>query len=231
MNALSGIYCIENIINHKKYIGYSKNIQRRWNYHKSLLKNDGHENKFLQRAWNKYGEHNFVFYIIELCPTQELIESEQFYIKYFCSMNDNFGYNLNLGGIGNLGWIPTEENIRNKSVAVTGDKNPMFGIKHKEETKKMFSQQRINNKNGVGNKNSLCKKRKNSSSQYYGVCSNKKSKNKPWSAFFINNCKTKNLGMFEREIDAAMAWDAMSWNTFHDITKLNFPENIGNNNV
>ena len=27
---LSGIYCIENLVNHKKYIGMSRDIKRRW---------------------------------------------------------------------------------------------------------------------------------------------------------------------------------------------------------
>ena len=35
---ITGIYKIENKINNKKYIGQSKNIHRRWNQHKTLLK-------------------------------------------------------------------------------------------------------------------------------------------------------------------------------------------------
>ena len=36
-NIISGIYCIENKVNNKKYIGQSKNINDRWYKHKNEL--------------------------------------------------------------------------------------------------------------------------------------------------------------------------------------------------
>ena len=43
----SGIYKIENIINHKIYIGQSKDIETRWEHHKWELNNHKHSNNYL----------------------------------------------------------------------------------------------------------------------------------------------------------------------------------------
>lgn len=77
----SGVYCIINTKNGKRYIGSSKNIARRLWEHRSYLRKNYHENKHLQNAWNKYGEAVFDFYIVEKCKEDALIEREQFYIS------------------------------------------------------------------------------------------------------------------------------------------------------
>ena len=62
----SGVYCIENIINNKKYIGQSYDLSNRFIDHKNLVKNNHHRNKHLQNSFNKHGADNFKFYIIDL---------------------------------------------------------------------------------------------------------------------------------------------------------------------
>lgn len=93
-----GIYKIENLVNNKKYIGLSNNIDARWRSHRNMLNRNDHFNIFLQRAWNKYGEENFKFDIIKECSPSELSKKEIYYIKLYQSNNDNFGYNLSSGG-------------------------------------------------------------------------------------------------------------------------------------
>jgi hypothetical protein len=93
-----GIYCIENIINHKKYIGLSRNIEQRWNEHRSKLRRGKHVNICLQRAWNKYGEDAFRFYILELCDSEVLSKREEYYITKERTLSHEFGYNLTNGG-------------------------------------------------------------------------------------------------------------------------------------
>ena len=94
----SGIYCIENMINHKKYIGQSININRRWKNHIRNLNNGCHNNVYLQNAWNKYGSDNFYFYILEQCNQEDLDAREIFYIDLFNTDDRNSGYNLKSGG-------------------------------------------------------------------------------------------------------------------------------------
>lgn len=94
---ISGIYCIENKINGKKYIGLSNNIYKRWSYHLEDFEAHRHKNIHLQRAWNKYGEKNFEFSIIERCTLDQLCEREVYWIDYYKSFD--FGYNMTRGGL------------------------------------------------------------------------------------------------------------------------------------
>ena len=80
---VSGIYCIENRINHKIYIGSSKNIYQRLLKHFALLRHNKHQNVHLQNAWNKYGESSFEWIILELCDNSLLTKREQYCIDLF----------------------------------------------------------------------------------------------------------------------------------------------------
>ena len=58
-----GIYLLE--INGKKYIGSSINIKKRLRRHRTMLRNNKHDNKYLQNLYNKY--KSCYYSIIEEC--------------------------------------------------------------------------------------------------------------------------------------------------------------------
>lgn len=95
MNKISGIYKIENIVNGNVYIGQSIDIYTRWKSHKRNLNKQIHTNTYLQNSWNKYGEVNFKFDIIEkVSNLEELNSREQYWMDFYKSYTRNFGYNI-----------------------------------------------------------------------------------------------------------------------------------------
>jgi group I intron endonuclease len=89
-----GIYAIINNKNLNIYIGSSNNLKHRKNQHFSLLRNNNHFNKKLQNSWNKYGEENFTFEIIEKCEERDLMVKESFWMQFYGSYKKKNGYNL-----------------------------------------------------------------------------------------------------------------------------------------
>ena len=98
---MTGIYCITNLINNKKYIGQSANIESRWKEHKlKPFRKCTDKNKCLYRAIRKYGLDNFKFEVIEECSPEELNEREIYWIKFYQTFPPELGkgYNENEGG-------------------------------------------------------------------------------------------------------------------------------------
>lgn len=92
------IYKIENLVNHKIYIGLTNNIERRQKRHFSDLRRNCHDNSFLQKEYNQYGNENFSFEVIysDNITEQEIGEKEKYYIQLYDSFRN--GYNQNEGG-------------------------------------------------------------------------------------------------------------------------------------
>lgn len=93
-----GIYAIKNKTNQFHYIGLSTNIEQRFLFHKRRLKSGKHKNLHLQSSWDKTGEDEFEFIILEECIEENLSEKEKFYIKHYNSADRKFGYNKTWGG-------------------------------------------------------------------------------------------------------------------------------------
>lgn len=90
------IYCIENLENHKKYIGKTKQeISKRWSDHvKNSLLDRSKSNlyKALYGNWDK-----FMFTILEeVSDPDKLGERENYYINFF--QTKSYGYNMTNGG-------------------------------------------------------------------------------------------------------------------------------------
>ena len=85
----TGIYAIVNKVNDKFYVGSAiqqgkfrshSGFYTRWNKHLCVLRRNEHHSRYLQNAWNKYGEENFEFRILEFVEPEFCIEVEQEYL-------------------------------------------------------------------------------------------------------------------------------------------------------
>jgi group I intron endonuclease len=128
-----GIYKITNVVNTKMIIGQSSNIYTRWNEYKRYARKNKHWNYRFQNDWNNYGEENFCFEIILECPLEKLNEEEVRLIEEYHSLDKNIGYNIERGGDRHG---VSEETRRKISLSKMGAKNPNYGKKLSEETKK-----------------------------------------------------------------------------------------------
>lgn len=136
----SGIYKITNIVNSKVYIGQSIDLWTRINEgHLQKLKKQKSHNKYLQRAWNKYGENNFIFEIIEYAEIDRLDEIETNWINKCKSHIKEYGYNLIPQGGSNRGYVQSEETKMKISDANRGEMNSFYGKSHTEENKSLLS--------------------------------------------------------------------------------------------
>lgn len=97
------IYKIVNDINNKVYIGQTKqHYLSRFSQHLSHART-GKSNHKLARAIRKYGEEHFFIEVIEEIDITLLDEREIFWISQYHSTEDEYGYNILVGGQGKKG--------------------------------------------------------------------------------------------------------------------------------
>lgn len=113
----SGIYKIVSKYNGKIYVGQSVNVRQRWSHHRHQLRNSKHCNSILQRTFNKHGEDNLVFEVIEYCSTEVLLERELFWVKELNALDPIKGFNIQPALSSPLGYKHTDEARQNMSKA------------------------------------------------------------------------------------------------------------------
>lgn len=87
-----GVYVLVNTKTNKVYIGStSKSFKERFLEHYQKLNTNNHENKHLQRSWNKYKQY-FIFRIMLVCNNSLFWEQRAFDLYYPFSKR---GYNMN----------------------------------------------------------------------------------------------------------------------------------------
>ena len=96
---LSGIYCIFNTANGKRYIGQSVNISQRKSLHFLALHRGTHKNRHLQAAFLHYGPSAFRFLILDVAPQSRLDSLERSRIAQFKANDPRYGYNAEPGGL------------------------------------------------------------------------------------------------------------------------------------
>lgn len=130
-----GIYVIKCLANNKLYVGSAVNLISRKSEHFYRLRKNTHGNPHLQNAYNKYGEHNFLFSIIEIVENPEqLIVSEQKNIDILSK--DNSLFNIRKIAKNNLGLKHSEEAKYKMKISNCGS---MTGKTHSQEARQKMS--------------------------------------------------------------------------------------------
>jgi group I intron endonuclease len=90
-----GVYKITNKTTNRCYIGSTiMTFIKRINHHINRLNCDKHKNNYLQNAWNKYGENNFIVEIVEITNKTNTLDREQYWLDWY-KENDLLLYNIN----------------------------------------------------------------------------------------------------------------------------------------
>jgi group I intron endonuclease len=138
------LYTITNLINNKKYVGYTtRTIEKRWKQHFNAAYKYNND-KHLYNAMRKYGVENFLFK--EECRVSSLEELKELEI-FIISELDTYknGYNNTLGGDGMCGFSHSEKTKlkMSKKVYTAEQRQRMSesrkGIVFSEETKLKMS--------------------------------------------------------------------------------------------
>lgn len=114
-----GIYKIINIVNNKFYVGSAVDLKRRKTRHFCELRNNKHNNKYLQASWNKHGEQAFVFVVIEEFGLEaDLLAAENVWLKEH--VGKEYCYNIGVDATA-------------PSLGMSGELSPTWGYKHTEQ--------------------------------------------------------------------------------------------------
>jgi len=113
----SGVYRIVCSADNRTYVGSAVDLEKRKREHFSALAANRHHNRYLQRAYNKYGNNCFIFEVILNCGKGELLSKEEEQIYKHDSFNSGF----------NLVEFPT---------------STMLGYKHTPETRQKIGEAR-----------------------------------------------------------------------------------------
>ena len=94
----SGIYCITNMINGKKYIGKTKCFYTRYcQYVYDVRNSDSNRiNNYLLNSFLKYGFDNFEFEVVEFCSLEDCSKKELEWMLNLNTIDREIGYNLRM---------------------------------------------------------------------------------------------------------------------------------------
>lgn len=105
------------------YVGGSENLQKRWVFHRSLLRRGKHHAKRLQEVYDIYGADAIMFRVVEYTTADRVEELEQRYLdELFATRPRDLIYNVTASADGATGRIATEQARQRMSAFQKGRK-------------------------------------------------------------------------------------------------------------
>ncbi len=165
----TGVYTITNLITNKVYVGSAtKDFRIRWRIHLSNLRLNRHHSKYLQNSFNKYGESNFKFEILEECLPEFCLSTEQYWMNMLSVCNRKYGYNATPVAGNKSGFRFSEESKLKMSNSAKGNRKHMLGRIVRQETKDKLTL--IVKKWHQDNKNAFLKNRESLYTPILKIC-------------------------------------------------------------
>lgn len=146
------IYKITNIITGDLYIGSAISLIKRKYSHLFELRHNKHHSPILQNSYNKHGENNFIFEMLEeVLEKENLVIREQWWIDY---LNPRYNISRIAGsplGVkhteqaklnmskAHLGIKPTKEALVKRSLKQGGENHWTYGKERTQDTKDKIS--------------------------------------------------------------------------------------------
>lgn len=158
MNNTFCVYMHTNKLNNKKYIGITKNEpEKRWNKGSGYKKCPAFWNAILKYGWQSF-EHTILY---KGLTKNEASEKEIELIEKYNTTNARYGYNISKGGYGKYSFVLSDESKKKIALNNKGEKNPMFGKHHSEETKLKMRNKKLGTKvsKETREKQSQCRQR------------------------------------------------------------------------
>lgn len=88
------VYVGRCLTTNKVYVGSTKQGKKRPLSHIRNLNKGCHDNDYLQKAWDRYGQDDFVWYIVEECSLDKLQDREQWWVGFLRATDERYGFNL-----------------------------------------------------------------------------------------------------------------------------------------
>lgn len=202
-----GIYKIQNTINGKFYIGSSLYIEKRFNLHRLLLNKNKHHSIILQRAWNKYKEHNFKFTIIKKCNKDNILKIEQYYINKLKPYY-NVSKSAHSPMLGRKHSEKTKLKMKRRSF-IGGKNHHLYGTKWTKKLRKKILKSRVGYKHSEETKLKMSKTAKR-------IGSSKRLNS--YRKFQMKKVKDSKGNIFKSMVESAKYWN-ISVQTVCDILK------------
>ncbi len=155
------VYQALNTATGKIYIGKTAvSLAQRKGDHKAKAYKHGRNSSF-HEAMRKYGFDNFQWEIIDKAKTlDELNEKERYWIARLKTSEKEYGYNQTTGGdicefneevkikigLAGKGRKVSEAECKRRSIAMRGERNPFYGKKHDEKTRKRCGARNVGRK-------------------------------------------------------------------------------------
>lgn len=108
------IYVATNLLNNKRYVGQTTgSLNRRISSHLSNTSSDN----YFHSSLKEYGYENFKWEIVDAVENKNQLDvSEQYYINFYDTTNNDKGYNSTTGGINFIHVEETLKKIREKTI-------------------------------------------------------------------------------------------------------------------